>query len=108
MQGRRIAHRPVSAQEFRAVACGRTRRVVDIEERDPIGKFIAVGISCIQRTVPGIDLGRHVHGRLGTQIPQHPLDVSGGGQPSGPAGPVAHLQHHELDRLVERHENGQL
>ena len=69
---------------------------------------MVVRISCVQRSVPGIDLGRHVHRRFRAKIGQHPLDITRGGQPSRAPRQIAHFQRGKLDRRIECHENRQL
>ena len=106
-QRRGIAQAAVAAEKLRAVARHAAARVVHVEERDPVGELGAVRIARHHRAALRVDLGDHVHRRLGLQIAQHPFHVAGGGEPARPAGVVAHLQHRELHRGVGGHVHAQ-
>ena len=76
VHGRRIAQRAVATEKFAAVSSHAPSRVIDVEEADPVRELVVVRISCVDRSVPGIDLGRHVHRRFRAKVAQYPLDVA--------------------------------
>ena len=78
----RIAQRAIAPEEFRAVAAQGPRRIIYVEEGNPIGELHAVRVSRVERTAPGVDFGSYMHGRFRTKIPQYPLDVPRRGEPS--------------------------
>ena len=101
--GSRMLQCAVAPDEFGPVAAHAARRLAGVEESDPVGEFRAERVAREQRTAFGVDFGDHVHDRFRPQIAEHPLGVSGGGEPARPARFVAQLDHRELDRCVRRH-----
>ncbi len=99
--GGRTGQRPVASQEFSPVAADCTARLARIEEGYPIAKLRAVGVPREQRAAGGVDFSDGVHQRFRPQIPQHPLHVSGGGEPPGSTRHVSELERGELDRGVQ-------
>jgi hypothetical protein len=81
---------------------------VDVEEGDAAGEFHVEGVAREQRAAGGIRFGDHVHGMLRAQVAEHPLDVAGERNAPRAPGQVAHAQHGELHRGVERHVHPQL
>ena len=81
---------------------------VTLKNATRLDEFCAVAISGEQRTAGRVDFGDDVHGGLRTEVAQHPLDISRGGEAARPARLVAHLQNRELHRRVERHVNPKL
>ena len=102
---RRIVQVAVTPEKLDAIAGQRTGRVIDVEEGDTLGEFRAVGVAGIERAAARGEFGTDMHGRLGRQIAQHPLDVSRGRQRPRAARFVAHLEYRKLHRCVGRHEN---
>ena len=107
-QGVGIRGRAVPAEEFGAIPAQRPRQVVDVEEGDPARKLAVVGVSREQRAARGVDLGDDVGRGLRAQVAEHPLDESGGRQAPRAAGSIAHLEHRELDRILDVHVDPEL
>ena len=82
--------------------------VVHVQEGDVVGELRMVGVAGKHRAAGRIDLGDHVHGRFGSQVPQHPFHVAGSGKPPRAPRRIAHLQDGELDRGVEGNVHRQL
>ena len=71
-------------------------------------EFAVVGVAREQRPARRIDLGDDVGRGFRAQVAEHPLDVPGGRQAPRAAGSIAHLEHRELDRVLDIHVDPEL
>ena len=105
----RISQRAVAAEEFRAVAGDGARRLVHVEERHASGELACCrGCARRARRCRGPISVTTCMADFGAQIAQHPFHVAGRGESARSARLVAHLQHRELDRRIQRHVHPQL
>ena len=100
---RGIGKGPVATDELDAAAGHAARPVVNIEEGDAPGELGVVEVSGLEHATARVDIGAHVHRRLGPQIPKHPLDIAGCRKPPRPTGFVADPECRELHCRVRRH-----
>src|SRR4029077_19128409 len=98
----------IATKKLGTIAGRAACRIVDIEEGDPVRELTVVGITREYRAIAGGDLGCHVHRRLGAQVAQYPLDISGRSQPPRTARKVGYFQRGKLDGRIQRREDRQL
>src|SRR5580698_8042896 len=60
LEGCRPPEGPVASQEFEAVARHGPRRILDVDERDPVGEITVVAIARQKRAGFLVNLGLHV------------------------------------------------
>ncbi len=106
--GHRRGQRAVTAQKFGAVGGNGARGGIAIEERHAAGKVGVVLVAGKQRAADRIELGQHVHARLGAHVTQHPFHVTGHRQLARHRRIVAHLDDRVLDRRIGGDERGHL
>ena len=99
--GRRIVERAVATDKLGAIPCQRARRLITVKKSDMGRKVRAVRVAAQQRSAASGHFGLDVHGSLGAQIAQDPLDIGSGGDLARAPGNIAQSKNREFDRGVD-------
>ena len=104
----RASQRAIPAQELPAVTGGREKRLAGARERDAAAEDLVVGIARQDRARVAVALGHDEARHARFRGSERPLVVCEEVEATGPIRSVRQGEERQLDRLVPRHEDGQL